>query len=174
MSSASSPHCDDEASAPPPPNPEESANLFSRIFMLWLNPLVKKGYSSRLEVSDALKLNKRDDPLRHHTIFMGHYATNPSVYYAVKKTFGRSFLLAVVGSTIGNFSSIAGPLVLRSLLNYIQDCHKPEPPSAVYGVCLVALMFVSQIVDTVLKANALYVGKVVGKVFWGLAWPDLA
>lgn len=42
-----------------PPNPRDRANCLSRIFFVWVFPLLKKGYKKTLEIGDLYQ------PLTH-------------------------------------------------------------------------------------------------------------
>uniref|UniRef100_A0A4W2DD05 Uncharacterized protein n=1 Tax=Bos indicus x Bos taurus TaxID=30522 RepID=A0A4W2DD05_BOBOX len=85
------------------PNPLQKANLCSRLFFWWLNPLFKIGHKWRLEEDDMYSVLPEDRSQRLGEELQGYWdqevlksqedAREPSLMKAIVKCYGKSYLV---------------------------------------------------------------------------------
>jgi ATP-binding cassette subfamily C (CFTR/MRP) protein 1 len=106
-------------------NPEENANIFSRITYLWLYPLLKRGYRRCLVQKDLYPLRSSlqsqvvTERLERHW-FLQLQQSKPSLFKALVKSFGLRFAAAgalKIGNDIGIF---AGPFFLQKVIQFVE------------------------------------------------------
>ncbi|KAL7751754.1 hypothetical protein RI367_002753 [Sorochytrium milnesiophthora] len=90
------------------------------------------------EVRRARMLNRMDGQLGQK-----------QVARALLRSFGRQWAISACYKLIGDLASIAGPLVIRNLIDFIQECGEADPPPPLStGLGMVLLLFVLQVTST--------------------------
>ncbi|DAA23790.1 TPA: ATP-binding cassette, sub-family C, member 3-like [Bos taurus] len=85
------------------PNPLQKANLCSRLFFWWLNPLFKIGHKRKLEEDDMYSVLPEDRSQHLGEELQGYWdqemlraqedAREPSLMKAIVKCYGKSYLV---------------------------------------------------------------------------------
>ena len=102
----------------------QHANIFSRLFNTWLNPLLSKGNKRPLEYKDIYEL---PDEFTAFSIFQ-RFGPNldsaleqkKSLVWALWKTFGTPFIIAGLLKAVADVCSTSAPKTLWSLLDSIE------------------------------------------------------
>ncbi|XP_070538062.1 ATP-binding cassette sub-family C member 4-like isoform X3 [Ptychodera flava] len=108
-------------------NPIQTANIISKLFYWWLNPLFKHGYSRALEVKDMYKTLPEDSAeklsddlerqwnkeLRKH-----HEGGKASLAKAIGRTFGFQYALIGFVVLFEETFKIISPILLGNLISY--------------------------------------------------------
>lgn len=107
----------------------DSYNIFSKVFLLWLSPLVSKGYKRRLEPSDIWYLRKGQEAdtlnKRFWDVFNKIKSTsgNPNQilwevsFVLFRAELGLAFMLHMVAVIL----RFAGPFLLNRLVTYLDE-----------------------------------------------------
>uniref|UniRef100_A0A673C8C9 Multidrug resistance-associated protein 4 n=1 Tax=Sphaeramia orbicularis TaxID=375764 RepID=A0A673C8C9_9TELE len=111
-------------------NPSATANLLSKIFFCWLNPLFKVGYKKKLEEDDMYKVLPEDASDRLGEELQWYWNKElqqaakglrpPNLSKALVKCYWRSYLL--IGLYIFEVIKIIQPLLLGKLIEYFESC----------------------------------------------------
>lgn len=164
---------------------EDGSGCLSRLFYLWLNPLLRRGQQGKLERSSDVyhlpqklrtgvvcqyfgqcwkrcrrgtELNNQQDqgprPVSRSLLNSSSYEEQPlemdgnvGLLRVLHKAFGlRYYILGILKITV-NISSFAGPLLLGSLVNFIEE--KGAPVSR--GVWCALGLFASTLLSAVLR-----------------------
>uniref|UniRef100_A0A8C9VU54 ATP-binding cassette, sub-family C (CFTR/MRP), member 10 n=1 Tax=Scleropages formosus TaxID=113540 RepID=A0A8C9VU54_SCLFO len=98
---------------------DDGATWLSRIFYLWLNPLMKRGQNMELErPSDVCLLPCH---LQTRVVQRSEIRLLPVLH----KAFGLKYYLLGVVKLLGNMLGFAGPLLLSSLVAFMEDSQAP-------------------------------------------------
>ncbi|XP_077583755.1 ATP-binding cassette sub-family C member 4-like [Stigmatopora nigra] len=133
-------------------NPSSKANLFSKLFFCWLNPLFRIGYKRRLEENDMYKVLPEDasDRLGEELQWFWNQemkmATKeqrqPELTTALIKCYWRPYVLIGVYIFLQEVIKIIQPLLLGKLIEYFEGS-APTGPNTVHmaysyasGLCL--------------------------------------
>jgi ATP-binding cassette, subfamily C (CFTR/MRP), member 1 len=136
--------------------PEADAGIFSRWTYSWLDPLMKLGKSKPLETTDLYVLdeNRRarmlgedlEDAWKQEMLL-----ENPDLFHTLTtRYFWKWFPIGVYrfASDMGtNFS----PLLLRYLIEFVQETASPNPPSIGFGLSYAIGLFAVQLYISVVQ-----------------------
>ncbi|XP_041354291.1 ATP-binding cassette sub-family C member 4-like [Gigantopelta aegis] len=110
------------------PNPSVNANLFSRIFFCWLNPLFKDGYKRPLETSDMFNVAPQDasdmlgDKLEREWMKeikkQKKTGKKPSLMKALIRMFGFKYMLLGIIILFEEGTKVVQPVLLGGLIRY--------------------------------------------------------
>ena len=110
------------------PTADEDANIFSKLFFCWVNPLIKKGYDGQLKTIDDLF--PLPPSLKVDTIEQQFVEAAPSFYtdaspFSLPKSlfhaFGWQYLALGILRFTGDCLSFAGPILLHYLVTELED-----------------------------------------------------
>uniref|UniRef100_A0A672GC19 ATP-binding cassette, sub-family C (CFTR/MRP), member 10 n=1 Tax=Salarias fasciatus TaxID=181472 RepID=A0A672GC19_SALFA len=125
---------------------EDGSGCASRLFYLWLSPLLRRGRRGELDRPDQVY----HLPRKLRTAAVGG-ATEPDgevgLLRVLHTAFGRRYyVLGALKATV-NLSSFAGPLLLNGLVSYMEEGAAP----ASRGVCCALGLFASTLLCSVLR-----------------------
>lgn len=134
--------------SPGPVSPEETAGLFSRTMLFWLNPLFLRGYRKKLSVEDLYCI---DDDLASHKVTEAlddawlHVRTTRRrrLAFSLARAFPGSLMLVHVPRLALVGFALTQPLLIEAALAYVED-HASRPVK--YGQALIgafALNYIS-------------------------------
>ncbi|CAL9690131.1 unnamed protein product [Knipowitschia caucasica] len=117
----------------PKDNPLVTANLLSKIFFCWLNPLFKVGYDRKLEEEDMYKVLSEDASDKLGEELQWHWDQevkqaakdlhSPSLGKAMIHCFWKSYVLIGIYIFIEEVIRIIQPVLLGKLLEYFERCN---------------------------------------------------
>ncbi|GAB5566426.1 ATP-binding cassette sub-family C member 4 isoform X2 [Prionailurus iriomotensis] len=138
------------------PNPLQEANLCSRVFFWWLNPLFKIGHKRRLEEDDMYPVLPEDRSKHLGEELQGYWdkevlraekdARKPSLTKAIIKCYWKSYLVLGIFTLMEEGTKVIQPIFLGKIINYFED-HDPAdsvalPEAYVYATVLTACTLV--------------------------------
>ncbi|XP_038615214.1 multidrug resistance-associated protein 4 isoform X2 [Tachyglossus aculeatus] len=119
------------------PNPLKDANLCSRIFFWWLNPLFSTGHKRKLEEDDMYSVLPEDRSKTLGEELQGYWdkeilrakneARKPSLTKAIIRCYWKSYLVLGVFTLIEESTKIAQPLFLGKVISYFEKYEPPDP-----------------------------------------------
>ncbi|XP_040004306.1 multidrug resistance-associated protein 4-like isoform X2 [Xiphias gladius] len=121
-------------------NPSASANLLSKIFFCWLNPLFRIGYKRKLEEDDMYNVLPEDaserlgEELQYWNQEIQQAAKEmrpPKLTKALVQCYWRSYLLIGIYIFIEEVIKVIQPLLLGKLIEYFES-YDPINTAAVY------------------------------------------
>ncbi|XP_070832533.1 ATP-binding cassette sub-family C member 4-like [Chaetodon trifascialis] len=128
-------------------NPSASANLLSKIFFCWLNPLFRIGYKRKLEEDDMYKVlpedasDKLGEELQWYWDREVQQAAKdprpPSLTKAIVQCYWRSYLLIGIYVFIEEVIKVIQPLQLGKMIEYFET-YDPANTSAVHEAYICA------------------------------------
>ncbi|XP_019299622.2 ATP-binding cassette sub-family C member 4 isoform X3 [Panthera pardus] len=131
------------------PNPLQDANLCSRVFFWWLNPLFKIGHKRRLEEDDMYSVLPEDRSKHLGEELQGYWdkevlraekdAREPSLTKAIIKCYWKSYLVLGIFTLMEEGTRVIQPIFLGKIINYFED-HDPADSVALreaYGYATV-------------------------------------
>ncbi|XP_029414767.1 multidrug resistance-associated protein 4 [Nannospalax galili] len=139
------------------PNPLQDANLCSRVFFWWLNPLFKIGHKRRLEEDDMYSVLPEDRSKHLGEELQGYWdkevfraekdARKPSLTKAIIKCYWKSYLVLGIFTLIEEGTKVVQPIFLGKIINYFEDynptntvaLHKAYGYATVLTVCTLIL-----------------------------------
>jgi len=143
---------------------EERAPWFSRLFLLYLNPLFNKGAKAtsaknQIELVDLGVTSKQDQSLRLYTEFTKQWQherrlphKQRSLWFVLWRTVGYSKLFKAIGLYLGYSASSFGPvMILNALVKHFEGTSELSP--ALLWI-LVSLIFAIPMVGSVLAAQS--------------------
>ncbi|GMH35949.1 hypothetical protein BSKO_03817 [Bryopsis sp. KO-2023] len=138
--------------------PEETAGFFSRIFFIYANSLMERGFRKHLHMEDLWDLAKTDEaqPLvdRFHRKLEGTRepikAPQGSLLRAMLRSHGARFLLAGIIKFFHDILQFMGPFILQQLLKHLEDENGSGQSHMLMGSLLALAMFASQVLQTIL------------------------
>ncbi|KAJ3318494.1 hypothetical protein HDV06_000427 [Boothiomyces sp. JEL0866] len=118
-------------------SPEQSANIFSSVLFIWLDPMMKLGHSKALEIEDLWSLSESMTAAYNSAIFQRNIKTelaneHPWLFKTLVVSFGREFMLAGVFELVAVTSTMAKPLLLEMMMQFSRSYEseseiKPQP-----------------------------------------------
>ncbi|XP_078402042.1 ATP-binding cassette sub-family C member 4 isoform X2 [Cetorhinus maximus] len=121
------------------PNPLATANIFSRVFFCWLNPLFRIGYKRKLEENDLYKVLPEDGSERLGEELQRHWdkevqkaknqARIPHLTKAILKCFWKSYIILGAFTFLEEIIRVAQPVLLGKIINYFEN-YNPEDTEA--------------------------------------------
>ncbi|XP_012625198.2 ATP-binding cassette sub-family C member 4 isoform X2 [Microcebus murinus] len=122
------------------PNPLQDANLCSRVFFWWLNPLFKIGHKRRLEEDDMYSVLPEDRSKHLGEELQGFWdkevsrakssAQKPSLTKAIIKCYWKSYLILGIVTLIEEGTKVIQPIFLGKIINYFEN--DPTDPVALH------------------------------------------
>eukprot|EP00743_Colponemidia_sp_Colp-15_P007238 GILK01007815.1.p1 GENE.GILK01007815.1~~GILK01007815.1.p1 ORF type:complete len:1347 (-),score=258.26 GILK01007815.1:45-4052(-) len=161
-------------------SPEQSANILSRLFFSYVNPLVIKGYARPLEAEDIYAITPRDEPSLHlkqfdrvwneevsrgsnkaHTSKTGgdyqsmqdHERPAISAFRLLRRAFGRPLMWTAVFKVLSDLIGFIPALSVEYVVDFLNDKadgHDVEVYGIPYGYFLVAGMFLASFLQCLL------------------------
>ncbi|XP_045152303.1 ATP-binding cassette sub-family C member 4 isoform X2 [Echinops telfairi] len=129
------------------PNPLQDANLCSRVFFWWLNPLFKIGHKRRLEEDDMYSLLPEDRSKYLGEELQGYWdkevlraekeARVPSLTKAIIKCYWKSYLLLGIFTLIEEGSKVIQPIFLGKIIDYFEH-YDPTNSAALHTAYMYA------------------------------------
>ncbi|XP_060681943.1 multidrug resistance-associated protein 4 isoform X2 [Hemiscyllium ocellatum] len=121
------------------PNPMVAANIFSKVFFCWLNPLFRIGYKRRLEENDLYKVPPEDGSEKLGEELQRYWdkevqkakkqARVPRLTYAVLKCFWKSYIILGAFTFVEETIRIVQPIMLGKVINYFEN-YNPDDTEA--------------------------------------------
>jgi ABC-type multidrug transport system fused ATPase/permease subunit len=171
-------------------SPEDQGSCLSRTFFWWLTPLVRLGYGRRLEPADRIGLSQHEEVAPVYARFQRHWRAHLGggsstaadavaapmsgggrpLARAIFATFRPTLLLGLCGRLTTIAMELAGPLLLREIVVWLQDTRAArvdpaaalaEPPFA-RGLWLAGALAGTQLVYAVVMAHSMYLVKRAG------------
>ncbi|XP_075419651.1 ATP-binding cassette sub-family C member 4 [Tenrec ecaudatus] len=131
------------------PNPLQDANLCSRVFFWWLNPLFKIGHKRRLEEDDMYSLLPEDRSKYLGEELQGYWdkevsrahkeARTPSLTKAIVKCYWKSYLLLGIFTLIEEGSKVIQPIFLGKIIDYF-EYYDPTDSAALHTAYMYATL----------------------------------
>ncbi|XP_027711485.1 multidrug resistance-associated protein 4 [Vombatus ursinus] len=127
------------------PNPLQNANLCSRIFFWWLNPLFQIGHKRRLEEDDMYSLLPEDRSKTLGEELQGYWdkevlraekeSRKPSLTKAIIKCYWKPYLILGLFTLIEESTKIVQPIFLGKIIEYFEhyDPHDNVALNWAYG-----------------------------------------
>ncbi|CAJ1079463.1 multidrug resistance-associated protein 4 [Xyrichtys novacula] len=141
-------------------NPSASANLLSKIFFCWLNPLFKLGYERRLEEDDMYKVLPEDSSERLGEELQDYWNREvqqaakdlrpPSLTKALVKCYWRSYSLIGVYIFVQEVFKLIQPLLLGKMIEYFERYDPTDTAGVHEAYCYATGISLSTITLTVL------------------------
>ncbi|XP_023383782.1 multidrug resistance-associated protein 4 [Pteropus vampyrus] len=113
------------------PNPLQSANLCSRVFFWWLNPLFKIGHKRRLEEDDMYSVLPEDRSKHLGEELQGFWdkevlraerdSRKPSLTKAIIKCYWKSYLVLGIFTLIEEALRVVQPIFLGKIIRYFEN-----------------------------------------------------
>ncbi|XP_072433976.1 ATP-binding cassette sub-family C member 4 isoform X3 [Chiloscyllium punctatum] len=112
-------------------NPMVNANIFSKVFFCWLNPLFRIGYKRKLEENDLYKVPPEDGSERLGEELQRYWdkevqkaqkqARVPHLTSAVLKCFWKSYIILGAFTFLEETIRVAQPIMLGKVINYFEN-----------------------------------------------------
>ncbi|XP_043334061.1 ATP-binding cassette sub-family C member 4-like isoform X4 [Cervus canadensis] len=127
------------------PNPLQKANLCSRLFFWWLNPLFKIGHKRKLEEDDLYSVLPEDRSQHLGEELQGYWdqevlrarkdAREPSLVKAIIKCYGKSYLVLGMLTFFEECTRVVQPIFLGKMISYVEnyDPNDSAPLREAYG-----------------------------------------
>ncbi|KAJ2608021.1 hypothetical protein H4S08_004609 [Coemansia sp. RSA 1365] len=113
---------------------DERANIFSKLGILWMTPLVEKGYCRPLQFEDTWKLGRQYRPTVAITEFEKHWnvqleSKSPSLFWASVQSYWHYWTLSGFLKLTGDLLNFLRPILLSRLLGFAitYNTSKGEP-----------------------------------------------
>ncbi|XP_070327616.1 ATP-binding cassette sub-family C member 4 isoform X2 [Odocoileus virginianus] len=123
------------------PNPLRNANLCSRVFFWWLNPLFKIGHKRRLEEDDMYSVLPEDRSQHLGEELQGYWdqevlraekdARKPSLTKAIIKCYWKSYVVLGIFTLIEESTRVVQPIILGKIIGYFEN-YDPSDSAALY------------------------------------------
>ncbi|XP_060989196.1 ATP-binding cassette sub-family C member 4-like [Dama dama] len=118
------------------PNPLQKANLCSRLFFWWLNPLFKIGHKRKLEEDDIYSVLPEDRSQHLGEELQGYWdqevlraqkdVREPSLMKAVTKCYGKSYLILGMLTFLEEGTRVVQPIFLGKMISYVENYHPTD------------------------------------------------
>ncbi|XP_057563173.1 LOW QUALITY PROTEIN: ATP-binding cassette sub-family C member 4-like [Hippopotamus amphibius kiboko] len=122
-------------------SPMQDANLCSRLFLWWLNPLFKIGHKQRLEEDDMYSVLPEDGSRHLGEELQGYWdqevlraqkdAREPSLTKAIIKCYWKSYLVWGMFMFLEEGTGVLLPIFLGKIINYFENSD-PTDSAALY------------------------------------------
>ncbi|KAJ3352784.1 Multidrug resistance-associated protein 1 [Allomyces javanicus] len=141
---------DDDGIAAGVANPEDTANLFSRLSFWWLNDLMRRGQKNVLRADDLYRVATSQATAANYAKFVAAWdgelakPEGPSLFRAIVVVIGPTFALAGLLKFVQDLLAFAQPALLQRLIAHESV---PQGVAIAIGMFLVAMtqsLFVNQ------------------------------
>ncbi|XP_045018372.1 ATP-binding cassette sub-family C member 4 isoform X6 [Bubalus bubalis] len=122
-------------------NPLQKANLCSRLFFWWLNPLFKIGHKRKLEKDDMYPVLPEDRSQHLGEELQGYWdqevlraqkdAREPSLMKAIIKCYGKSYLVLGMLTCLEEGTRVVQPIFLGKMISYVEN-YDPNDSAALH------------------------------------------
>uniref|UniRef100_A0A8C8IQ86 ATP-binding cassette sub-family B member 6 n=1 Tax=Oncorhynchus tshawytscha TaxID=74940 RepID=A0A8C8IQ86_ONCTS len=150
---------------------EDGSSFISRLMYLWLNPLLRRGRRGELErPCNVYLLPRRLRTTAVHRHFL--HLEEVGLLKVLHKAFGLRYYLLGVLKLAGNMLSFAGPLLLSSLVHYMEEEGAPISQGAwcatglffsTFFSALIRNIFAFEVSKVSLSARAALISTIYGK-----------
>ncbi|XP_052506052.1 ATP-binding cassette sub-family C member 4-like [Budorcas taxicolor] len=123
------------------PNPLQKANLCSRLFFWWLNPLFKIGHKRKLEEDDMYPVLPEDRSQHLGEELQGYWdqevsraqedAREPSLTKAIIKCYGKSYLVLGMLTFLEEGTRVVQSIFLGKMISYVEN-YDPNDSAALH------------------------------------------
>ena len=137
------------------PSHEQTASVLSLVTFSWVDGLVWRGYKKTLELVDVWNLPPRDKAASLLVDYRQFKKTTILAFHLVKY-FKRGLLIQAMWAAFSGFLTFAPTLLLKAILEYIED-PKSTPRNAAWFY--VILLFVSGCAAALADGQALWIGR---------------
>lgn len=137
------------------PSREPLANLFSIATFGWVDTIVWKGYTKTLELSDIWNLAPKDKAARILADYRQTRKTTKLAWHLLKY-FKRGLLIQAAWACFSGFFTFAPTLLLKLILEYVEDPSGTPASAAWFYVILLA---VSGCTQALADGQALWTGR---------------
>lgn len=132
-------------------SPEEKASFISRMFYMWMNPLLEVGHKRALQMSDLYPLSRQDESQGLGDTFEEMWAKemkkeHPSVTKTIIRIHGLRFALSGIFKLAQDLLLFVGPFILRKLIQFIEN----KDQSFWVGLGYASVMGISAIIQSVI------------------------
>lgn len=151
-----------------PESPLETANLFSRLMFMWMQPLMSLGASKYLTEADMWALPVGEDAERLGTAFQTAWDDQTQAldgsqaalehtgkrrfWVSLYRSFSRPFVLAAGFKVVQDCLAFVQPQILRQLLSFVEQWELTSVPALrgtpLRGYTLVVLLFITAMMQT--------------------------
>ncbi|KAM4711153.1 ATP-binding cassette sub-family C member 4-like isoform 1-T1 [Anableps anableps] len=142
-------------------NPLATANLFSRLFLCWLTPLLHRGHKQRLNENDMYRVLPEDRSERlgedlqriwaHEVRTATKELRDPKLSQVLIKAYGKSYALAGLYVFSLEAIKVLQPLLLGKIIEYFENYHQDDPASLYMAYGYAAAMSISTFGLTILQ-----------------------
>lgn len=151
----------------PQESPVETANLFSRLFFHWMQPLMSLGSKKFLTEADMWALPHGEDAERLSDAFQRNWADLSAKVVAqgrdleesgrmrfwrtILRSFGTPFLIAAGYKLVQDSLAFVQPQILRRLLSFVDQWElstEKDRGTPLRGFVLVLLLFITSMIQT--------------------------
>ncbi|XP_057563357.1 ATP-binding cassette sub-family C member 4-like isoform X2 [Hippopotamus amphibius kiboko] len=125
----------------PNASPLQGANLCSRLFVWWLNPLFKIGHKRRLEEDDMYSVLPEDGSRHLGEELQGYWdqevlraekdAREPSLTKAIIKCYWKSYLVLGIFTFLEESTKVVQPIFLGKIVSYVEN-YDPTDSATLY------------------------------------------
>ncbi|XP_057563502.1 ATP-binding cassette sub-family C member 4-like [Hippopotamus amphibius kiboko] len=125
-------------------SPMQDANLCSRLFLWWLNPLFTTGYKRKLKQDDMYSVLPEDGSRHLGEELQGYWdqevlraekdAQEPSLTKAIMKCYWKSYLVLGIFTFLEEGTRVVQPVFLGKIINYFEN-YDPTDSTALYKAC---------------------------------------
>ncbi|XP_043334224.1 ATP-binding cassette sub-family C member 4-like [Cervus canadensis] len=113
------------------PNPLQDANVCSRLFSWWLNPLFKIGYKRKLKQDDLYSVVAEDRSQHLGEELQGYWdqevkraekdAREPSLTKAIIKCYWKSYIVWGIFTFLEEGTRVVQPIFLGKMISYVEN-----------------------------------------------------
>ena len=134
-------------------------NLFSRLTLWWVTPLVRLGYKRRLEQDDLWELQSKDDANALSETFLtlledyrdsDGLISSKAIWKVFRRMFWEDLLKMMISQLFYETTRFAGPVLLHSIVEYISDPNRNSYSGYIYACGL----FLSQLIGTIFQSQS--------------------
>lgn len=131
-------------------NPLEDAGGFSRLFFFWMTPLFMRGLKHPLEMEDIWDLRRKEKAEylvnRFDYEWDAHKHKKYPLLRVLNKIFGCRFWYAAVPKFLSDALSVGAPLLMKVVLDNLQNDNQPSWIAYVTALCMFLCQFASLLV----------------------------
>ncbi|KAH7279989.1 hypothetical protein KP509_37G046700 [Ceratopteris richardii] len=140
-----------------------TAGAFSKLFWLWVNPLLAKGYQTTLQVEDVPELSPDDRAETLYAFFQANWPkrkTDHPVRSALLRSFKGQLLFTGAIAFIKAISMYVGPLLIQSFVNFLDS----ESRYYSEGYVLVLVLLIAKFIEVLSTHQYQFLSQKLGMV----------
>ena len=125
-------------------SPEEEASFLQRLFLVWLDPLLLRGYRTTLRNATLGPVNNEFEAAQLYAAAIPHWERyrKAGASYPLIRTlfaaFGWRLLAPIFPSVLWALAQIAQATLVGDVLSFVQSYQTPTPQPAAFGYGLIA------------------------------------